>query len=140
MKNRTYTEMSTLDSYDERLRYLRIHSKVAEDTFGSKRYINQKFYKSPEWKSVRNQVIERDRGCDLGIPDRPISGNIYVHHINPINQNDLLSNNFSKLTDLDNLVCVSERTHNMIHYSNNDSIRANAIVERSPNDTCPWKK
>lgn len=135
---KSYTEMLEFPTYEERLLYLRINSTVGEDTFGSKRYLNQWFYHNSRfWKSVRNQVIIRDNGCDLAIPGLDIFSGIIVHHINPITEEDLL-NNSKTLLDPENLVCVSKQTHDSIHYSS-EAIMPRLIV-RKPNDTCLWKR
>lgn len=136
---RTYQELIKLPTFEERFRYLKLDGWVGIDTFGFDRYINQKLYHSYEWKHVRNNVIMRDNGCDLGIADRQIPGNILIHHMNPITMKDILER-----TDLvmnpDYLICVSHMTHNAIHYGDESLLVPSTIVERKPNDTCPWKK
>lgn len=142
MKNtrsiRTYSELILIPTFEERYKYLRLGGKVGEDTFGFDRYLNQIFYKDPEWLSVRDDVIFRDNGCDLGIEGREIYGRILVHHINPITKDDIL-NRAHKLFDLENLICTSKLTHDAIHYGD-DSILFKDPIERRPNDTCPWKR
>ena len=134
-----YSELCQLGTFEERYRYLRLFGTVAGETFGFDRYLNQEFYKSKEWKRVRDQVIIRDNGCDLGISGREISGNIYVHHMNPICAEDI-----EDLTDYllnpEYLICVSHETHNAIHYGDESQIHRNEFKERTSNDTCPWKK
>lgn len=139
MGNKSYSELQTLETFEERFRYLQTHSVIGVDTFGHGRYMNQKFYKSAEWKRIRNYVIVRDNGCDLGIPDRQILGTIYIHHINPITQDDII-NSTEKLFDPENLICVSLETHNAIHYGDDSIVHKYDINERSPNDTSPWLK
>lgn len=134
---RTYSELSKIESFEERFEYLNLDGFVGEDTFGFDRYLNQKFYKSAEWKRIRNQVIIRDNGCDMGHPEHPISGSIIIHHMNPIKKEDII-NTTSYLMNPEYLVCVSSRTHNAIHYGDVNQIKEN-FVERKPNDTCPWK-
>jgi len=134
---RTYSELITIPTFIERFRYLKIGGKVAEETFGFERYLNQKFYRSSEWKHVRDEIIVRDVGCDLGIEDRPISGRIVIHHLNPITSKDIKS----KLDDIlnpDYLICCSYDTHQAIHYGNEDLLISEPI-ERRPFDTCPWR-
>ena len=134
----SYNEMAQFPTFEERYRYLKQNAKVAEDTFGFERYLNQQFYKSREWQQIRNYIIVRDNGCDLGCPDRPIQGNIYIHHINPISKEDVIEHS-DKLVDPNNLVCVSLETHNAIHYGDDQILEKYEFVERTPNDTCPWK-
>jgi hypothetical protein len=114
-----------------------MHGTVGKDTFGSDRYFNQKFYKSGEWRRIRDQVITRDLGCDLGIKDREIFGPIIVHHMNPFLMEDLTGDNAMDLLDPEYLICVSDSTHKAIHYGD-ESFLPEIFVERRPNDTCPW--
>lgn len=138
-KLRTYSELILLPTFEERFRYLNLSGIVGEDTFGFDRYLNQKFYRSVEWRRIRDQVIVRDMGCDLGIEDRPIPGKILIHHMNPITDRDI-----RYATDLllnpEYLICVSHITHNAIHYGDEDLLIASAPIVRTPYDTCPWKK
>lgn len=135
---RTYSELITLPTFEERFRYLRLKGSVGEDTFGFDRYMNQKFYRSAEWKRIRDEVIVRDMGCDLGIEDRVIFDKVLIHHMNPITSKDI-----RYVTDLllnpEYLICVSHRTHNAIHYGDEDLL-VTAPIARTPNDTCPWKR
>jgi hypothetical protein len=135
---RTYSELMSLPTFEERYQYLRIGGKVGEDTFGFDRYLNQIFYKSDEWKSVRNEIIVRDCGCDLGMSDREIFGRIYIHHMNPITKEDILSRS-DYLLNPEYLICTSKLTHDAIHYGD-ESLLITAPVERRKNDTCPWKR
>ena len=135
--NRTYSELKNLDSFEERFNYLKLNGQVGETTFGSRRYLNQLLYKSKEWISVRDKVIIRDEGCDLGIPGREICGKILVHHINPITIEDVANNN-PKVFDLENLITTSHITHEAIHYGDKNLLIKDPIV-RTANDTCPWK-
>lgn len=134
---KTYTELITLPTYDERLRYLSTASKVGKATFGDNRYLNQMLYHDSEWRRIRNYVISRDQGCDMGLIDFPILDRIYIHHIDPITENDILSRT-RKVFDLDNLISVSFDTHQLIHYGVQNLIN-NSPVVRTKNDTCPWK-
>lgn len=138
MSIRTYSELSKLRTFKERYEYLKLSSVVGEDTFGYDRYLNQQFYKSKAWKRVRDQVIIRDNGCDLGIDDRYINSRIYVHHMNPITKSDII-NLTEYLLNPEYLICVSKNTHDAIHYGSEELLYTNHMVERRPNDTCPWR-
>ena len=129
----------SLPTFEERYRYLRLEGKVGADTFGHNRYLNQKMYqRSPKWKEARRQVILRDNGCDLGIEDREIHGKLFVHHMNPITIQDIEEES-DFLYNPEYLICTSHDTHNAIHYGD-ESLLIIAPVERSQNDTCPWKR
>lgn len=134
---RTYTELSKLPTFMDRYRYLRIGGKVGEDTFGFDRYFNQIFYKSKEWLSIRDYVITRDLGCDLGIEGRDIHKRILIHHMNPITKQDILDRS-EFLLDPEYLITTSKITHDAIHYGD-ESLLFSEVVERSPYDMCPWK-
>ena len=135
---RTYRELSRIDTFEERFEYLKLNGRVGEDTFGFDRWINQRFYhRSPEWRSVRNQIIIRDNGCDLGVEGYEIVGRILIHHLNPITLEDLEEQN-PILFDPDNLICVTHETHNAIHYGDANLLRQ-PFVERTRFDTCPWR-
>lgn len=135
---KTYSELIKLPTFEERYRYLRLSGRVGKDTFGFDRYMNQNFYRSAEWKRIRDEVIVRDNGCDLGIEDRIIHGRILIHHMNPITDRDILDlTDF--LLDPEYLICVTHTTHNAIHYGDEDLLVTNLIV-RTRNDTCPWKR
>ena len=138
MNIRTYSELSKLRTFKERYEYLKLSSVVGEDTFGYDRYLNQQFYKSKAWKRVRDQVIIRDNGCDLGIDDRYINSRIYVHHMNPITKSDII-NLTEYLLNPEYLIRVSKNTHDAIHYGSEELLYTNHMVERRPNDTCPWR-
>lgn len=137
---RTYTELSKIDNFLDRYRYLRLDGSVCEETFGFDRYLNQVFYRSPEWKRIRNRVIARDNGCDLGVKGFDIFGDrIIVHHMNPITLKDIDDRNLDILFNPEYLITTVHGTHNAIHYG--DEILLNAgPIERLPNDTCPWRK
>ena len=138
MSIKSYSELIHLPTFEERFQYLKLSGTVGKETFGFDRYLNQNFYRSAAWKRVRDQVIVRDNGCDLGIGDRFIYGKILIHHMNPINDRDILD-----LTDIllnpEYLICVSHLTHNAIHYSDESLLPSEPIV-RFKNDTCPWKR
>lgn len=134
---RTYSELIKLPTFKERFEYLSLKGCVGKETFGWERYINQAFYRSKEWKDIRNFVIVRDCGCDLGIPGREIPDRILIHHMNPILPKDIvLSNDF--ILDPEYLICTTHNTHEAIHYGSEDLLISEP-VERTPNDTCPWK-
>lgn len=135
---RTYTELVTLNSFADRYRYLQLFGSVGEETFGFDRFINQNFYKSQEWKSIRDFVIVRDNGCDLGVDGYEIHGNIYIHHMNPIMLKDIIHQS-EFLLDPEYLISTTFNTHNAIHYGDENSIVKDPIV-RSKNDTCPWRQ
>lgn len=138
MNIKTYSELITLPTFEERYRYLRLGGKVGEETFGFDRYLNQIFYNSKEWKSIRDHVIIRDNGCDLGLADREIYGKILVHHMNPINVDDII-NRSQYLLDPEYLISTVKNTHDAIHYGD-ESLLIIAPTERRKNDTCPWKR
>ena len=135
---KTYTDLRRFRTFEERFRYLQLKGFVGEDTFGFDRWINQRFYRSVEWKRVRDQVIVRDNGCDLGDPDHPIHGRVLIHHMNPIRKEDF-DENPDYLLNPDYLICVSHNTHNAIHYGD-ENLLPKEWTPRQPNDTCPWKR
>ena len=135
---RTYSQLIQLSTFEERFNYLRLNGVVANETFGFDRYLNQQFYKSPEWKRVRQQVIIRDGGCDLALPNHEIPGQIFVHHMNPVSLEDI-EDNPEILLDPEYLVCVSLETHNAIHYGDNSYGDKTVIPDRHPGDTTPWR-
>lgn len=134
---RSYSELCTLKTFEDRYKYLQLSGAVGKDTFGFDRYLNQIFYRSQEWKSVRDKVIIRDDGCDLGVKGYEIHGRIYIHHMNPIMLKDI-----EQRTDLllnpEYLISTTHSTHNAIHYGD-ESLLPLVPKERSANDTCPWK-
>ena len=134
---RTYSELRKLNTFKERYDYLRLYGRVGKETFGFDRYLNQIIYKLPEWKSVRDKVIVRDCGCDLGMEGYEIGEKILVHHMNPITMDDII-NHSQDIFNPEYLICVSHQTHNAIHYGDESQL-ISGPVERSPNDTCPWK-
>lgn len=137
MKIRTYSELMTFSSFKDRYQYLRLNGSIGESTFGFDRYINQKFYRSAEWKHIRNYVIVRDNGCDLGVEGYEIHEKILIHHMNPIALTDI-QNASEYLLNPDYLISVALATHNAIHYGD-ETLLIRAPTVRRPNDTCPWK-
>lgn len=136
---KSYSELITLPTFEERYRYLRLDGTVGEETFGYDRYLNQVFYTSKLWRDFRRDIIVRDLGCDLGISDREIGGLIMIHHLNPISLDDILKRNLEVLVNPENAICVSHNTHQAIHYGD-ESLLITAPIERSKNDTCPWRR
>lgn len=134
---RTYSELITLPTFEERYRYLRLAGRVGQDTFGFDRYLNQSLYHSQEWRDIRDFVIIRDNGCDLGVEGYEINGPVIIHHMNPITAEDIeLGTDF--LFNPEYLITTVLSTHNAIHYGDESKLVKTPIV-RSPNDTCPWK-
>ena len=140
MSIKTYSELILLPTFEERYQYLRIGGKIGESTFGFDRYLYENFLKTDEWLSLRDYVIVRDNGCDLAMPDREIKGKsrILVHHMNPVTKDDVLRRT-KYLLDPKYLICTIKNTHDAIHYGNED-ILIKAPIERTRNDTCPWRR
>ncbi len=136
---RTYHELKSLKTFEERFRYLQIRGHVGIDTFGFDRIFNQQFYNSYEWKQIRAKVILRDNGCDLGVPGYDIPGKILIHHMNPISIQDI-EQSTDILLDPEYLICTTHETHNAIHYGDEKILQSKVLVERRPGDTCPWRK
>ena len=138
MKNiKTYSELITIPTFEERFEYLKLDGQVGVETFGFNRYLNQAFYKSDEWLSIRDYVITRDNGCDLGMEGYEIYGRILIHHINPITKDDIIQRS-RILLDPENLITTVKRTHDAIHYGDGNLL-IKAPIERRKNDTCPWR-
>ena len=138
MKNiKTYSELITIPTFEERFEYLKLDGQVGAETFGFNRYLNQAFYKSDEWLSIRDYVITRDNGCDLGMEGYEIYGRILIHHINPITKDDIIQRS-RILLDPENLITTVKRTHDPIHYGDSNLLMK-APIERRKNDTCPWR-
>lgn len=138
MTIKCYSELIALPTFEERYRYLRLYGSVGKDTFGFDRIFNQMFYRSSEWKSVRDKVILRDMGCDLAIEGREIHGPITIHHMNPISLKDI--NEYSDfLINPEYLITTCHITHNAIHYGD-EQLLAKDPIQRTRYDTCPWKK
>ena len=134
---RTYHELIALPTFKERFEYLKLSGSVGKQTFGFERYLNQKFYKSVEWRQLRDKIITRDRGCDLAMDGYDIVGRIYIHHMNPIEVDDIREAT-EYLLNPDYLITTTHDTHNAIHYGDG-SLLVTEPIERKPNDTCPWK-
>lgn len=134
---RTYSELIKLPTFEERYAYLRLGGRVGEATFGFDRYLNQMFYKSDEWLAIRDKVIIRDNGCDLGIEGREIESSILIHHMNPISKKDILERS-DFLLNPEYLICTIKNTHDAIHYGDENLLIKDPIVRRK-NDTCPWR-
>ena len=132
-----YSELVLLPTFEERFQYLRLDGIVGQETFGFDRYMNQYFYRSKEWRRVRDVVIARDAGCDLGIPGREIFGRVLIHHMNPIRPDDIRGRS-DILLDPEYLITTVHETHQAIHYGD-ESLLITAPIERMRNDTCPWK-
>jgi hypothetical protein len=136
---RSYSELLTFETFEERFKYLQLADcRVGEDTFGFDRYLNQKFYKTKEWKRLRDHLIVRDNGCDLGVDGYDIHGRVIIHHMNPITKRDILDRS-DYLMNPEYLICTTHNTHNAIHYGDENLLILDPI-ERTPNDTCLWKK
>lgn len=140
---RTYSELIRIPTFEERFEYLKLNGEVGAVTFGFDRYANQIFYNSSAWKEIRRQVILRDSDqlgvLDLGHPDHPIFGRVMIHHMNPIAIKDIIDKK-DYILDPEFLIATCRDTHNAIHYGDARLLQASNIVERAPNDTCPWRK
>lgn len=133
---RTYSELRRLDTLEERYKYLALHGQVGDITFGFDRWLNQDFYRSPEWRNIRSHVIARDYGCDLGVEGYDIHDRVYVHHMNPMNVKDVVEGD-EAILDPEFLISVTHRTHNAVHYGD-ASLLPRKHVERRPGDTKLW--
>lgn len=134
----TYTELQKFKTFKDRFNYLKLDGKVGEDTFGFDRYLNQIFYRSPEWRHIRDLVIVRDNGNDLGIEGCRIYGKVLIHHMNPITYKDIIHRE-DDILNPEYLICVSQKTHNAIHYGSEDLLPVEP-ADRYLHDTCPWRK
>lgn len=139
MNIRTYSELIQIPTFEERYEYLKLGGEIGVETFGFERYLNQRFYRSKEWKALRDEIIVRDNGCDLGVIGYEIYGKIYIHHMNPITADDI-RNNAEYLMNPEFLISTTHNTHNAIHYGDSDLLNAAVPVERTKNDTCPWRQ
>lgn len=136
---RTYSELITFETFEERFQYLKLDGNIGEDTFGFDRYLNQIFYRSPEWKHIRNFIITRDMGCDLAIQEREIiNQQILIHHMNPLTKDDII-NKTEYLLNPEFLICTTKRTHNAIHYGDDSILIYSQPIVRRKNDQCPWR-
>ena len=137
MRIRIYSELIKLPTFEERYQYLRLSGVVGTETFGFDRFINQDFYRSREWKAVRDFIIVRDNGCDLAMEGYDIHGKVIIHHVNPVTIKDIQENS-TFLMEPEYLISTTLSTHNAIHYGD-ESLLVKEPIERSKNDTCPWK-
>ena len=137
MNTKSYSELTQLPTFKERLDYLKLDGIVGEETFGIARWLNQKFYHSYEWRKFRNEIIARDNGTDLGVEGHDIPGQVIIHHLNPITYDDILERHPCVL-DPENAISISANTHRAIHYSDDELLTLGPVV-RQPNDMCPWK-
>lgn len=139
MTMKTYSELILLPTYEERYDYLRIGGQVGIETFGASRFLNQEFYRSKQWRKIRDYIIARDNACDLACPGYEIEDGreIRIHHINPISIEDI-ENMSDFILDPEFLITTHEKTHRAIHYGDR-RFRPFQMAQRRPNDTCPWK-
>ena len=135
---RSYSELCRITTFEERYKYLQLCGIVGKDTFGFDRYLNQIFYRSQKWRSIRDHVIIRDNGCDLGVEGYDIYGRILIHHMNPITVEDIEKES-DFLLNPEYLICTTHNTHNAIHYGD-EKLLITAPIERTKNDTCPWRQ
>jgi len=135
---KSYTELITFSTFEERFRYLRLNGRVADETFGVQRWLNQVFYRTKEWKDFRREILIRDNMCDLGIEGRDIYNYALVHHINPITPKDILERRMNVLLNPENVITTIKRTHDAIHYGD-ETLLALEPADRKPNDTIPWR-
>lgn len=138
MSIKTYSELIEIPTYIDRFKYLSLDGMVGAETFGYDRYLNQVLYSSREWQKVRRDVIIRDNGCDLACEGYELSGRILIHHINPMTVKDIVERN-PKIFDMNNLITTTHRTHNAIHYGDENLLVLEPII-RTKDDTCPWRK
>lgn len=139
MMIKTYTELMQLPTFEERFEYLKLDGVVGKETFGFDRYLNQAFYRSKEWKRIRDHVIVRDMGCDLGVEGREIYGRILIHHMNPISKDDIVKQS-DFLLNPEYLITTVKQTHDAIHYGDSGLLAMGEPVVRQKNDTCPWRR
>lgn len=137
MNIRTYSELITIPTFEERYNYLKLNGIVGKETFGYDRYLNQLLYRSSDWRSFRDRIIIRDNGCDLACEGFELQSRIIIHHIDPITVEDII-NKHPKVFDPENVVSTSHNTHLAIHYGDKNLISIGPI-NRYKNDTCPWK-
>jgi hypothetical protein len=135
-KIRSYSELIRIHDFNERFKYLRLHSSIGVATFGFDRYLNQRFYTSVQWRQIRNEVIARDNGCDLGVKDHEIYDRVTIHHMNPILVDDITSGQ-DRILDPEFLISVSHTTHNAIHYGD-EKLLVKPLIARRPGDTKLW--
>lgn len=137
MELKTYSDLMLRDSFIARYRYLKLPGVVGESTFGFERYLNQTLYQSRYWRKLRDEIIVRDHGCDLGIEDYELHGSIIVHHLNPITLDDIELGR-KCVFDPENLICTGHNTHRAIHYGD-ETMLPQPLILRQRHDTCPWR-
>lgn len=137
---KTYTELISLPTFEERFEYLKMNGRVGAETFGYDRYLNQVFYNSHEWRQFRHQIIIRDNACDLGIEDRPIlrKGQLLIHHMNPVTKQQLIDRDPDLMNPEYVIVCMKNPTHEAIHYGDASLLVQNDLIVRTKGDTCLW--
>lgn len=137
---KTYTELISLQTFEERFEYLKMNGRVGTETFGYDRYLNQIFYNSNEWRKFRHEIIMRDNACDLGIEDRPIlrKGQLLIHHMNPVTKRQLLDRDPDLMNPEYVIVCMKSPTHEAIHYGDSSLLVQNDLIVRTKGDTCLW--
>jgi hypothetical protein len=135
---RRYSELIQLPTFKERFEYCNLNGVVGADTFGYLRFLNQSVYHGDRWKRLRNRIIDRDSACELAFPDYKIKRTVYLHHLNPLSPEEV-EELADSIYDEENIVCVSLRMHNAIHYGNYEEVKPLEIVERRPFDTSPWR-
>lgn len=133
---RTYSELARLQTFEERFKYLALRGSVGRATFGFERWVNQSFYRSAQWRRVRDQVILRDNGCDLAFPNHEIHERLIVHHMNPMTVDEIVDGE-DLILDPEVLITTQHRTHNALHYGDFDLL-PKPMVERRPGDTKLW--
>jgi hypothetical protein len=138
MRIRTYNELRRFDTFEDRFRYLSLRGQVGDPTFGYKRELNQRFYRSREWRNLRQDVILRDNGCDMGLPGYEIFDKIIIHHMNPMSIDEVVEGDDS-LLDTRYLICVTHKTHNAIHFGDENQL-PKQHVDRQPGDTKLWNR
>lgn len=136
MRIKTYSELSRLETIEDRYKYLRLSAGVGEPTFALERYVNQQFYRSTQWQQIRNHIIVRDNGCDLGVDGYEVHGRLTIHHMNPMTVDDIRDGN-EAILDPEYLIAVAHRTHNAIHYGDERQL-PRPPVERRAGDTKLW--
>lgn len=137
MRHRSYSDLRQLQTFEERFQYLCLRGQVGEATFGSERYVNQRFYTSREWRQIRHHVIARDEGCDLGVEGYDVHDRLYIHHMNPMGIDDIVHSN-EDILNPEYLITTTHLTHNAIHYGDASQL-PRTLVERQPGDTLLWE-
>lgn len=138
LSRKYYSDLILYPTIEERFEYLKIGGSIGIETFGTDRYLNQILYNSTEWRRLRDKIIVRDLGCDLGLEGFEIHSKIIIHHLNPITVQDVIDRN-PDIFNPENLITTCIRTHNAIHYGDADLLPKTPIIRRA-NDMCPWKQ